>query len=267
MQRQRYQHRDISYWYWKDPKYSMDATSMITNLSEREVLAFICFRTLLKIHSCHNFPGFVCGAGVKVGAGVDKKYWRVFHTILDLRCAQGWETPDYICFQEVRRSETHNISEVIENDLSVRKCEKAEVQSAGWGQGWLLHRTPRRPKPKKLFNESKVMAAAIYLHKTEHFLQRKWKKVSQGCCIAAGRRPQRRKLFRAHRWLAINGDLESVTASIFLFPGFLKCLGVMFLSLCLCFYRVLIIVSLSMLNCYDIFLCLCFCLVCVLPST
>ena len=28
-----------------------------------------------------------------------------------------------------------------------------------------------------------------------------------------------------------------------------------------------IIVSLSMLNCYDIFLCLCFCLVCVLPST
>ena len=72
---------------------------------------------------------------VKVGAGVDKKYWGVFHTILDLRCAQGWETPDYICFQEVRRSETQNISEVIENDLSVRKCEKAEVQSAGWGQG------------------------------------------------------------------------------------------------------------------------------------
>ena len=80
-----------------------------------------------------------------------------------------------------------------------------------------------------------------YLHKTEHFLQRKWKKVSQGCCIAAGRRPQRRKLFRAHRccWLAINGDLESVTASIFLFPRFLKCLGVMFLALCLCFYFLL----------------------------
>ena len=114
-----------------------------------------------------------------------------------------------------------------------------EGRSGGWGQGWLLHRTPRRPKPKKLFNESKDMAAAIYLHKTEHFLQRKWKKVSQGCCIAAGRRPQRRKLFRAHRWLAINGDLESVTASIFLFPAFLKCLGVMFLSLCLCFYLLL----------------------------
>ena len=77
-----FERRNIStviYWYLTDPKYSTDATSMITNLSEREVLAFICFRTLLKIHSCHNFPGFVCGAGVKVGAGVDKKYWWVFH--------------------------------------------------------------------------------------------------------------------------------------------------------------------------------------------